>query len=123
MRMIAKDIRFDGAIELRHCVESVKILPPVGENPPDLYGAITSQAVSRPEINAPQRKRSFSLAVTATDERDRASSRWPYRLIKPYVSRMRAILASVPLPDNWTRRPIDTFVLLSHTPNAGPEAR
>jgi hypothetical protein len=58
-------------VQLRHVVESVKILPPVGANPPDLYGAITAQAVARPEINAPQRKRSFSLAVTATDERDR----------------------------------------------------
>ena len=58
-------------IHVRHRLESVKILPPTGANPPELYGAITAQAVSRPEINAPQRRRSFSLAVTATDERDR----------------------------------------------------
>jgi hypothetical protein len=58
-------------IHVRHRLESVKILPPVGANPPELYGAITAQAVSRPEINAPQRRRSFSLAVTATDQRDR----------------------------------------------------
>jgi hypothetical protein len=58
-------------IQMRHRLESVKILPPVGENPPDLYGAITAQAVSRPEINVPERPRVFSLAVTATDERDR----------------------------------------------------
>lgn len=58
-------------VQLRHRVESVKILPPTGVNAPELYGAITAQAVARPEINAPQRKRSFSLAVTATDERDR----------------------------------------------------
>lgn len=58
-------------ISLRHRVESVKILPPTGSNRPDLYGAITAQAVARPEITAPQRIRAFSLAVTATDERDR----------------------------------------------------
>lgn len=58
-------------IALRHRVESVKILPPRGTNPPELYGAITAQAVTRPEIVAPRRLRAFSLAVTATDERDR----------------------------------------------------
>jgi hypothetical protein len=56
---------------MRHRLESVKILPPTGANPPELYGAITAQAVTRPEINAPQRPRIFSMAVTATDERDR----------------------------------------------------
>lgn len=62
---------------LRHCIESVKILPPTGTNPPDLYGAITAQAVARPEVNAPHRLRAFSLAITATDERDRGTpSSW-----------------------------------------------
>ncbi|GER07158.1 hypothetical protein JCM17843_14680 [Kordiimonadales bacterium JCM 17843] len=58
-------------VQMRHRLESVKILPPRGANPPELYGAITAQAVTRPEINAPQRPRIFSMAVTATDERDR----------------------------------------------------
>jgi hypothetical protein len=58
-------------VQMRHRLESVKILPPRGANPPELYGAITAQAVTRPEINAPQRSRIFSMAVTATDERDR----------------------------------------------------
>ena len=58
-------------VTLRHILESVKILPVKGVNPPDLYGAITADATSRVEIQAPQRKRTFSMAVTATDERDR----------------------------------------------------
>ncbi len=58
-------------VNMRHRLESVKILPPTGANAPELYGAITAQAVARPEINAPERARVFSLAVTATDERDR----------------------------------------------------
>ena len=58
-------------LQLRHRLESVKILPPNGANDPDLYGAITAQAVARPEINAPHRSRVFSLAVTTTDQRDR----------------------------------------------------
>ncbi len=60
-----------GPVALHHRVESVKILPPTGANPADLYGAITAQAISRPEANAPHRPRAFSLAVTAKDERDR----------------------------------------------------
>jgi hypothetical protein len=60
-----------GPVNMRHRLESVKILPPAGANPPELYGAITAQAVARPEVNAPERARVFSLAVTATDERDR----------------------------------------------------
>lgn len=58
-------------VHLRHRLESVKILPPTGANRPELYGAVTAQAVARPEVTAPQRSRVFSLAVTALDERDR----------------------------------------------------
>lgn len=58
-------------VRLRHRLESVKILPPTGSNDPELYGAVTAQAVARPEITAPRRQRVYSLAVTALDERDR----------------------------------------------------
>lgn len=60
-------------IPLRHRLESVKILPPDGHtaNPPDLYGAITAEAASRAEIQAPERRRTFSMSIAATDERDR----------------------------------------------------
>ncbi|MCA8971747.1 MAG: S8 family peptidase, partial [Planctomycetes bacterium] len=58
-------------VRLRHRLESVKILPPRGTNPPELYGAITAEAASRAEVQAPQRTRCFSMAVTAEDTRDR----------------------------------------------------
>jgi hypothetical protein len=60
-----------GPIPLRHRLESVKILPPAGENHPDLYGAITAEATSRPEIQAPLRRRVFSMAVTAPADGER----------------------------------------------------
>lgn len=60
-----------GPVQLRHGLESVKILPPHGQNPPEMYGAITADATSRVEVQAPERQRCFSMAVTATDERDR----------------------------------------------------
>ncbi|MBX3276220.1 MAG: S8 family peptidase [Sandaracinaceae bacterium] len=60
-------------VALRHRLESVKILPPDGHpvNPPDLYGAVTAEAASRAEIQAPERRRTFSMSIAATDERDR----------------------------------------------------
>ena len=55
-------------VHLRHRLESVKILPPVGGNPPELYGALTATGASLVEIQAPTRRRLFSMAITATDE-------------------------------------------------------
>lgn len=52
-------------VSLTHCLESVKILPDHGGNDPDLYGYITAEAVSRAEIQAPERNRAFCLAVTS----------------------------------------------------------
>jgi len=64
-------------VGLRHRLESVKILPPKGDNPPHLYGAITAEAVARVEIQAPDRRRGFSLSITALDDRDRGQpSSW-----------------------------------------------
>lgn len=54
-------------IQLSHRLESVKILPPMGQNEPELYGAITEQAIALPEIQAPNRPRLFCMAVTNTD--------------------------------------------------------
>lgn len=59
-------------IEISHRLESVKILPPGSEeNEAYLWGFITSQAISRAEIKAPNRNRSICMAVTAEDTRDR----------------------------------------------------
>lgn len=54
-----------GPVRLRHRLESTKLLPPPpGENPPELWGAVTAQCTSRVEIQAPARRRVYSLAVT-----------------------------------------------------------
>lgn len=68
----------EGPVPLRHGLESVKILPPRpagadahGASPPDLYGAITAEATACVEGQSPDRRRLFSMAITAPDERDR----------------------------------------------------
>jgi len=52
-------------IELTHRLESVKILPPSGDNKPDSYGSITQEALGLATSRAPNRQRVACLAVTA----------------------------------------------------------
>jgi len=58
-------------LQVPHCLESAKILPPSGQNPKRLWGFITAQGISRVEIQAPERKRIACMAVTSQDDRDR----------------------------------------------------
>ncbi len=58
-------------ISLQHRIESVKILPPIGENPLIFYSPITKECVSRAEIFAPNRNRVICLPVTTTVHRFR----------------------------------------------------
>lgn len=69
------------SVKLAHQLESVKILPASGANDPELFGAITSEAVGRVEERFPFRPRSICLAVTAPDFRDRGyPSSWSAEL-------------------------------------------
>ncbi len=59
-------------------LESVRILPPAAgpANDPDLYGAITGEAIARAEIQAPQRRRAIAMAVTSTSPSRGRPSSW-----------------------------------------------
>ncbi|MCP4445788.1 MAG: S8 family peptidase [Myxococcales bacterium] len=63
---LAAALESTGPHLLTHHLESVKILPPDGHKPnrPDLYGAITQEAVRRAEIAAPNRARVVCLTAT-----------------------------------------------------------
>lgn len=67
---LVESLASTGPIAVNHCLESVKILPNTGANTPDLWGAITSQAISVASINAPFRKRIACMAVSSSDTRD-----------------------------------------------------
>ena len=60
-------------IEIDHRLESVKLLHHDGAHGNDSrhHGYLTAEAVSRPEIDAPARRRVFGMAVTAKANRDR----------------------------------------------------
>jgi len=62
---LAAAVASNDQIDLRHGLESVKILGPANDNERELFGAITAEAVSRVEVAAPMRKRAFCMAVTA----------------------------------------------------------
>lgn len=55
-------------ISLNHCIESVKVFPVEGNNSDEHIGYITSQAVSRAEVNNPDFKRIFCLSWSMEHE-------------------------------------------------------
>lgn len=62
---LSQHLQSSSNLDLKHRLESVKIIPNEGQNKPQIYGGITAMGVSRPEINTPGRSRVFMLAVTA----------------------------------------------------------
>ena len=60
-------------VTIYHRLESVKLLNKNNSNTSDpaYHGYLTIQAVSHPEITAPDRQRVFSMAITSSDARDR----------------------------------------------------
>lgn len=68
-------------VRIKHCLESVKVLPPDSSNPTEFWGYITLQGISLAEIQAPERKHIHCMAVAATDTRDRGRpSSWSGQL-------------------------------------------
>lgn len=70
---LAEALATQEPIQIDHRLESVKLIPRDGANGGDAkhHGYLTIEAVARPEITAPERRRVFSMAVTARDNRDR----------------------------------------------------
>lgn len=61
----------DSAVPVAHRLESVKVLRKPGDNEGRHHGILTADAVSLAEIDNPFRRRIFSMALSATDSRDR----------------------------------------------------
>jgi len=59
----------DDEISVPHIIESGRILPPVGANDPELYGAITVGTAAKIEVERPNLNHVYSLAVTSAHER------------------------------------------------------
>ncbi len=66
----------DRRVNVTHRLESVKILPPNGENPPRIYGAITKESAYRVEATAPQARRVFAMMTTSEGKSNGEPSEW-----------------------------------------------
>jgi hypothetical protein len=74
---LAEAMDSSSPMAISHRLESVKLIPHNGGNSGRHHGNLTLEAIARPEITAPNRKRVFSMAVTAKDNRDRGKpSAW-----------------------------------------------
>ncbi|WP_342611622.1 S8 family peptidase [Burkholderia ambifaria] len=63
-------------VTLPHRLESVKILPPDGENSPKLWGAVTLDSVSRVEVANANRTRVFAMMTTSVGHVEGNPSEW-----------------------------------------------
>lgn len=63
-------------VSLPHRLESVKIWPNEGENPPHLYGPVCLEAVSRVEVQHAGRRRTFAMMTTSSGSNIGEPSEW-----------------------------------------------
>ena len=107
----------DEPIEIRHRLESVKLLDQNYSNAdePEHHGYLTIQAVNRPAVTDADRRRVFSMAITTDDSRDKGRpSSWSAtidRLAVDYddhgnTPRLFVIAAgNVERPEDWASYP------------------
>lgn len=62
------------SVVVTHEIESVKILPPTGENPVELYGDLTQQAINSAEIANPNANRVVCMAVSSPNHNTKDGS-------------------------------------------------
>src|ERR1035438_487413 len=70
----------NASVLLRHRLESVKVFEPGRPEthaPPEMYGAVTAEAVAVPETDLPGRRRVFSMPISSDQGSDDGSpSSW-----------------------------------------------
>lgn len=107
------EITNSGPIEISYGIESGRILPPTGQNDPELYGAITVGTAYKLEAERPNINRVYSLAVTSDQEKESGQpSSWSGEIDKFCLGmedgRRRLFILSAgnnrdirPSPDYW----------------------
>jgi hypothetical protein len=63
-------------ISIPHRLESVKIWPDNGQNPPHLYGSVCIEAVGRVEVQHAERRRIFAMMTTSSGSNIGEPSEW-----------------------------------------------
>ena len=118
-------LQSEGAIVVRHGLESAKILPPGEEqNQKRLWGYFTAQGISRAEIQASHRARIICMAVTSEDESTRGRpSSWSGlldELASGYSDDKKRLIVvcagNVNEPDDWRNYPDSNKTREIHDP-------
>ena len=124
---LTKLLESKDGIEFQHRLESVKLLPQNGANQHDPvhHGYLTAEAISRPEISAPNRPRVFGMAVTAKHNQDRGQpSAWSAAIDKMAADadgqgaqrRLLILSAGNAQPDSWLQYPVANDTDAIHDP-------
>lgn len=112
-------------VQIPFQLESVKLIPSTGhKSPKDLYGERTLNAVSRAEIQNPEKNRVVCLAITSEDDRDRGRpSSWSGALDKLIsgfdddAKRLVIVAAgNVADPNEWKNYPDSNITNTVHDP-------
>ena len=130
---LTEALALDEPIEIGHRLESVKLLATDGGNVGDSrhHGYLTTEAVARPEISDPYRRRVFGMALTARDNRDRGRpSAWSAALdrlasdVDGDGANPRLLVVSagnVRDPNAWAQSPVSNSTDGIHDPATGLE--
>lgn len=86
--------------DVPHRLESVKILPPDGANPPHLYGWTAEEAARRVEEADPGRTRTFAMMTTALGNTSGWPSEWSATIDRLSFGHRGASTNSLDLPEN-----------------------
>ncbi|OAJ60774.1 peptidase S8 [Paraburkholderia ginsengiterrae] len=73
---LTKPLSSDNEVLVPHRLESVKILPPVGQTAPKLWGKVTAESVYRVEVTAAERSRVFAMMTTTVGHLLGLPSEW-----------------------------------------------
>lgn len=73
---LTKPLSSDADVSVPHRLESVKILPPVGQTAPKLWGKVTAESVYRVEVTAAARPRVFAMMTTSVGHLLGLPSEW-----------------------------------------------
>ncbi|MDF1659828.1 MAG: S8 family peptidase [Verrucomicrobiales bacterium] len=100
-------------LQLKHILESAKILPPTGSNLKELWGHFTARGIAEAEIQAPERKRVICMAITSPDDLERGvPSSWSGeidQLASGAIDDLRRLIiisaGNVEEPEDWKRFP------------------
>ncbi|MHA6831211.1 S8 family peptidase [Ralstonia pseudosolanacearum] len=91
-------------VTLSHQLESVKIWPPKGQNPPHLYGNIMWQAAGHVEVRNPHAKRVFAMMTTEEGARFGMPTEWSATLDQMAFGRLPIQVGLGEQPGNRTPR-------------------